>query len=69
MDSGGNLHTSMYESVSLHASRNNNFILKTPNVVAWAQDHFGCNTLQGVPLENEDGGIRGSHWERLTMYD
>ena len=59
----------MLEQVTLHANRSPNYLLKTPNVVAWTQEHFGCGTIAGIPLENEDGGIKGSHWERLAMYD
>ena len=71
MDSSGNLHTIgvMLEQVTLNANRDPNYILKTPYVTAWAQDHFGCGSLTGIALENEDGGTYGSHWERLTMYD
>ena len=69
MDTDGNLHTDMTEQVSLHGSRGDNYLLKTPNVVAWTQDHFDCAGLTGFPLENEDGGTMGSHWERLNAYD
>lgn len=69
MDPSGNLHTGMTEQVTLHASRSDNYLLKTPFVTAWTQDHFGCNSLTGMALENEDGGVKGSHWERLAMYD
>ncbi|KDO26018.1 hypothetical protein SPRG_08671 [Saprolegnia parasitica CBS 223.65] len=38
--------------------------LVTPNVMAYAQTHFGCSTLNGVELENQDAGACfGSHWE------
>ncbi|EQC37937.1 hypothetical protein SDRG_04954 [Saprolegnia diclina VS20] len=38
--------------------------LVTPNVLAYAQAHFGCPTLNGVELENQDAGACfGSHWE------
>jgi leishmanolysin len=46
-------------------------MLATPNVKAWAQAHFGCPTLPGMPLENQDGTGAGaaSHWERTAIYD
>lgn len=42
-------------------------MLITPYVTAWARDFFGCPTLPGMLLENEDVG--NSHWERAAMYD
>lgn len=59
----GNVYaTTTTGPTSLHASRSNNYILETPFVVAWTRDFFGCNTLSGMALENEDGGNPGSHW-------
>ena len=38
------------------------------NVVAKAKEHFGCNSMEGVPLENQGGsGTMGSHWESRYM--
>lgn len=41
------------------------FKLATPAVRAAAQRHFGCGSLQGAELENQDTGssILASHWE------
>jgi len=40
----------------------------TPKVKAQAQNHFGCNSLQGVELEDQGGeGTAGSHWESRVM--
>jgi hypothetical protein len=38
--------------------------MTTPYVLAWAKAFFGCPTLTGMPLENEDGTGTGagSHW-------
>lgn len=34
-------------------------------VVEWARIHYGCKTLQGVPVENSGGkGTLGSHWDK-----
>lgn len=34
----------------------------TPAVSAWALSHYGCNTIVGMPLENQDGNAVGAHW-------
>jgi leishmanolysin len=37
-------------------------------VLKFARDHFGCNELEGVPLENGGGdGSANSHWEKLFL--
>ena len=39
--------------------------IKLPEVLAWAKAYFNCQSLTGVPLENEGGdGTAGSHWEK-----
>jgi len=39
--------------------------LNTTNVLAKAQAHFGCSTLDGVEMENQGtSGNWGSHWEK-----
>ncbi|EGZ07029.1 Leishmanolysin metalloprotease M8, Zn-binding site [Phytophthora sojae] len=36
----------------------------TPNVAAFVQSHFGCESLSGAEIEQQDGtGCLGSHWE------
>jgi hypothetical protein len=32
--------------------KNNILYLKTPRLVKYAQEYFGCSTLTGVPVEN-----------------
>eukprot|EP00397_Hematodinium_sp_SG-2012_P006584 GEMP01006618.1.p1 GENE.GEMP01006618.1~~GEMP01006618.1.p1 ORF type:complete len:630 (+),score=104.03 GEMP01006618.1:321-2210(+) len=42
------------------------FVLATPKVKAAAREYFGCDSLEGMPLENKptsDCRIFGSHWE------
>lgn len=62
----GNVYTATTASGSgtIHATRPSTNYLITPNVTEWAHNFFGCNTLLGMPLENEDGsGLgAGSHW-------
>jgi hypothetical protein len=42
--------------------------LKTPKLLAAAQKHFNCSSLDGVELENQGGsGTAGSHWEARIM--
>jgi leishmanolysin-like peptidase len=43
--------------------------LSTPRVKAAARAYFGCDTLVGAELENQDTsfGIVGSHWEARTL--
>jgi hypothetical protein len=37
-------------------------------VVDYARKFYGCNSIQGVPLENNgDGGSANSHWEKLFL--
>jgi len=40
----------------------------SPAVVAEARQHFGCPSMQGVPLEDGGGdGSAGSHWESRVL--
>ena len=42
--------------------------IKMPEVVEWAKSHFGCNSLEGVPIENGGGdGSADSHWEKTYL--
>eukprot|EP00753_Platysulcus_tardus_P020831 PLAT8424.1.p1 GENE.PLAT8424.1~~PLAT8424.1.p1 ORF type:complete len:794 (-),score=357.78 PLAT8424.1:289-2670(-) len=42
----------------------------TPTVLRVAGEHFGCDTLDGVQLENQGGsGTSGSHWEKRIFED
>ena len=46
----------------------NRKLLTTPEVVKRAQNHFGCDNITGVELENQGGlGSVGSHWEARLM--
>ena len=40
-----------------------------PEVVTWARNHFGCEILSGVPLENYGGfSVAGHHWESTFFF-
>jgi len=42
--------------------------IKSPNVVAKAREHFGCDNILGVPLEYNGGpGTAGAHWAKRFM--
>jgi len=44
------------------------YYINTPKVVEKAKLHFGCDSIVGVPLENDGGqGTEGSHWEARFM--
>ena len=46
----------------------NRTLLATPKVLEYARNHFGCQSLTGVELENQGGeGSAGSHWEARIM--
>lgn len=48
----GDVYTSgpMITGTGFHASRPQTSIITTPNVVTWAKNHFGCNSLTGMPV-------------------
>lgn len=71
-DSNGQLHNSPYTSVTMGGQPT--FIMNTPNIVAAAKSHFGCDTLPGVELEELDfyGSTKptpGSHFETRTYFN
>ena len=42
--------------------------INSPRVLTASRQHFNCQTLNGVPLENQGGeGSAGSHWESRYM--
>ena len=52
-----------------YLSRGNHY-LRGPNLLQTARDHFGCQQLPGVPLEDDGGaGSKGGHFERLVFGD
>ena len=43
-------------------------LIKSPKVLEKARLHFGCNSLEGIPLESQGGeGSANSHWEARYM--
>lgn len=44
--------------------------LRGPNLLKAAQDHFGCKSLDKIPLEDDGGdGSAGGHFERIVFGD
>eukprot|EP01126_Amoeba_proteus_P034499 TRINITY_DN343_c0_g2_i4.p1 TRINITY_DN343_c0_g2~~TRINITY_DN343_c0_g2_i4.p1 ORF type:complete len:363 (-),score=47.63 TRINITY_DN343_c0_g2_i4:54-1142(-) len=41
--------------------------METPTVAQYAQAHYGCPSLTGVDLENNDPDGVGSHWEKRII--
>jgi hypothetical protein len=49
-------------------NREKRYYIKTPKVLEKARLHFGCNSIDGIYLENYGGqGSSGSHWESRYM--
>ncbi|KAL7998051.1 putative peptidase M8, leishmanolysin [Plasmopara halstedii] len=49
-----------------HSNERGHVVAKmvTPNVAAFVKSHFGCNSLVGAEIEQQDdSGCLGSHWE------
>lgn len=50
--------------------RKNVQLVRTPRVLAAARKHFGCDTLDGVEIEDMGGsGTAGSHWKKRIFYE
>ena len=58
----------IFENLHLNRTINGMSYIISKNVVTQAQKHFDCNSLIGVPLENQGGtGSAGAHWESRYM--
>ncbi len=52
----------------LKQKNENEFVISSPKVVYEARKHFNCNSLEGVPFENQGGSwSAGTHWETRYM--
>ena len=65
----GSLYSSY--SITVEARGHSVTMLTFPTMLARAKAAFGCDTMQGLELENYGAtGTAGSHWDkRLMMYD
>ena len=46
------------------------FLVKSPEVLKKARTNFGCDSLHGVELENDDGSaLPGNHWDMRVMFN
>jgi hypothetical protein len=43
--------------------------LNTSKINKEVADHFGCGNNQGLLLEDQDGTMISSHWERNSVYN
>ena len=58
----------IFENLHLNRTINGMSYIISKNVVTQAQKHFDCNSLIGVPLEDQGGtGSAGAHWESRYM--
>ena len=52
----------------LKQNNENQFVISSPKVLYEARKHFNCDSLEGVPFENQGGsGSAGTHWETRYM--
>ena len=50
--------------------QNGDHYLRGPNLVKTVQNHFGCSSIDKVPLEDDGGdGSKGGHFERIIFGD
>ncbi|KEG07012.1 surface protease GP63 [Trypanosoma grayi] len=60
----------MITNVSGIRGKNNTFVVSSERTRAKAREHYGCNTLAGMELEDEgDAETAHSHWERRNAKD
>ena len=45
-----------------------NYLIVSPNVLAYGKEYFDCQSIKGVPVEDGGGsGSVGSHWEKIVL--
>ncbi len=60
-----NISNIIDEQIFLRGS--NRSLIKTPNVLKAAREHFACESITGVEIENE--GNSGLHWEKTYFHN
>ena len=61
-------HPGLFEKWGLMKKINDIYYINSPNALSKAKQHFNCDSLTGIPLENQgDKGSAGSHWEARYM--
>ena len=59
---------SLFSKFNMNKTIGSTSYIVSENVLAKAKEHFGCDSLVGVPMENQGGkGSAGSHWESRYM--
>ena len=43
------------------------YLINTPKIIQEIRKHFNCSSPFGIPLEDQDGTLISSHWERKVM--
>ena len=51
----------------LVTGENGDFLLNSTRLQDEIKKHYGCNSSLGVPLEDQDGTLIASHWERKVV--
>ena len=46
---------------------NGDYLINTPRINNEVNKHFNCSSNKGLPLEDQDGTLIASHWERKVM--
>ena len=44
-----------------------NYYLNSTEIQAEIKQHFGCSDSKGLPLEDQDGTVIASHWQRKVL--
>jgi hypothetical protein len=61
-------HPEIFEKLGLTKKINDNYYINSPKALSKAKQHFNCDSLTGIPLENQGNkGSAGSHWEARYM--
>ena len=51
----------------LVTGENGDFLLNSTRLQDEIKKYYGCNSSKGLPLEDQDGTLIASHWERKVV--
>ena len=58
----------LFKELGMLTERNSIYYVNSTNVILKARQHFNCETITGIPLEDHGGdGSAGGHWEARYM--
>jgi len=46
---------------------NGDYFLTSSKIQAEIKNHFNCSNMLGMPLEDQDGTLIASHWEKKVV--